>query len=185
MVVGDDVAARRDEEARTERVALLIGFRRAFVFFFATFLFAELVFVFVEARQAAEGIEGAVAVSHLDLGGHLHADHGRADPLDQVGKAHRRAGRRRSRRSASAPSRAGSQRSDTHRDRSHQPAAKPTTASSKLHHSLSLTASACATSDANLDTEQVPATAKTCSARWSCDRAENPRTLTTVDDRLL
>ena len=86
VMVGDDVTARRYEEARAKRHSFTVGFWRRLVL-----LVAELVFVFVEPRQATEGIEGAIAFGSLHLGGDLYADDSRAHPLDQVGKAHRRA----------------------------------------------------------------------------------------------
>ena len=86
VIIGDDVAIFRDEEARAERTPFL-GFRLFFLFLAA--LFHEL----VQARHAAELFEELLHVcqaANFALRGNIHADNRRLDLLDQVRKAERR-----------------------------------------------------------------------------------------------
>src|SRR5690606_29481524 len=149
VVVGDDVALRIDEEARPKGVALLVLLRHAL---FLVLTFTELVFVLVEARQAAEWIEGAVALRSLHFGGNLDADDGGTDPLDQVSKAHGSAcGRRDCDRFLSCRDRRYRRPRREHSHKTRRNANPASADSSNLHHSLSLTAFACATAKCDLD----------------------------------
>lgn len=93
MVVGDDVAVLRDEEAGPERA----GFLGLGLFLFAFLLLAALFEEVVEARQAAELFEELLHVAEVvDLAFRedVDADNRRFNLLDQVREAHRCARRR-------------------------------------------------------------------------------------------